>query len=182
MLRFCFEELNTHDPLVREEYERAFHDAFIQVTTNRLIHKLWLWDYSARRVETRIPYDEQVIFALRDEAGRIETAMAFNVGASGWQSSAFGFAGPATRHGSCEILTFFSVADHTLSVKLAFWRRCVTELRARGFENSYATTALRPLASYMRLGWRVIASKQIEGEPRYFLRHDLKFALKSAAG
>jgi hypothetical protein len=177
---FQFEDLNLAEPETLREYESAFHDCFAKVTANRLVHQLWLWDYAAGRVAARIAYDQQTILALRDHAGRLDTAMAFNTGMRDLQSAAFGFAVPDA--GECfEILTFFSVGDRTLQVKLEFWKRCLQELRARGFRDGYATTAHRPLAAYRRLGWRVVDETSVEGERRYFLHYDLADAARSDA-
>jgi len=180
MSSFQFEELNLADLETRHEYESAFHDCFAKVTSNRLIHQLWQWDYAAGRVATRIAYDQQIVFGLRDDDGKLDTAMAFNVGMCELQSAAFGFAVPPT--GGCfEILTFFSRSDRTLKVKLAFWSRCLEELRALGYRDGYATTAHRPLASYRRLGWRIIDETSLAGEQRYFLHYGLAGAQRSEA-
>ena len=180
MTGFQFDELNPADPETLREYESTFHDCFAKVTSNRLIHRLWLWDYSAGRVAVRIPYGQQTILGLRDVAGRLDTAMAFNTGMRELQSAAFGFAVPhACRY--FEILTFFSLGDRTLQVKLEFWRRCLEELRARGFRDGYATTAARPLAAYRRLGWRVIDETSLDGEQRYFLHYNLAVEARSTA-
>ena len=172
MSAFRFEELNLADQEIRREYESTFHDCFVQVTSNRLIHQLWVWDYAAGRVAVRIPYDQQIVLGVRDSVGRLDTAMAFNVGMQELQSAAFAFAVPHAGR-SFEILTFFSRSDRTLKMKLAFWRRCLEEMQARGYRDGYATTARRPLASYRRLGWRVIDETSLAGEQRYFLHYDL---------
>jgi hypothetical protein len=180
MSGFRFEELNPAEPETRREYESAFHDCFAKVTSNRLVHRIWLWDYAAGRVATLIPYDQQTILGFRNGAGRLDTAMAFNTGMQELQSAAFGFAVP--HGGRCfEILTFFSLSDRTLQVKLEFWRRCLEELHARGYRDGYATTARRPLAAYRRLGWRVVDESSIEGEQRYFLHYDLTAVARSNA-
>jgi hypothetical protein len=176
---FQFEELNLADSETRHEYESAFHDCFAKVASNRLVHQLWLWDYGARRVAVRIPYDQQTILALRDGAGRLDTAMAFNTGMRELQSAAFGFA-VADAGGCFEILTFFSRRDRTLKVKLEFWKRCLEELYVRGYRDGYATTAHRPLASYRRLGWRVVDERLVQGEQRYFLHYDLAGGARSS--
>jgi hypothetical protein len=180
MSGFQFAELNLSEPETRREYESTFHDCFAKVTSNRLIHRLWLWDYTARRVAARIPYEQQTILGLRDSTGKLDTAMAFNTGMRELQSAAFGFVVPHA--GGCfEILTFFSLSDRTLKVKLEFWRLCLEELYARGYRDGYATTAHRPLAAYRRLGWRVVDETSLEGEQRYFLHYDLADAAKSNA-
>jgi len=180
MSGFQFEKLNLADAETRREYESTFHDCFAKVTSNRLIHRLWLWDYTAGRVAARIPYAQQTILGLRDGAGSLDTAMAFNTGMRELQSAAFGFAVPDGRR-CFEILTFLSLSDRTLKVKLDFWRRCLEELRALGYRDGYATTAHRPLASYRRLGWRVVDETSLEGERRYFLHYDLAGATRSNA-
>ena len=76
---FKFELLNPSDNAAVEEYEAAFYQSFSKVTTNRLVQKLWLWDHETGRLKTRVPYQDQLICALRDQAGRLRSAMAFNI-------------------------------------------------------------------------------------------------------
>ena len=173
MKRYSYERLEMADPSVRAEYEAAFFNAFVKVTSNRLIQNLWTWDYAANRLATRIPYEHQQIYGYRTESGKLETAMAFNVTLTGFQSEAFGFTPPTDRSGCFEVLTFFTVSDHSLGSKFAFWARCLDELKKVGLKTGFATTARRPLVVYLRAGWRRVDQNEIEGEQRFFLRYEL---------
>ena len=99
--------------------------------------------------------------------------IAANVALREFQSAAFGFARPADAAGSCEFLTFFTVRDFHLGMKMRFWEACFAELQRRGLHIAYATTAARPPPIYRRLGGEVLAETAVESEARYFLRFSL---------
>ena len=86
---FRLEMLDVTDPAAADQYELAFLKAFQRATANRLVRSLWRWDEENSRLATRVPYDEQLVWVLRDCA--IETGMAFNIGMRQFQSAAFGF-------------------------------------------------------------------------------------------
>lgn len=153
-------------------YENAFHRAFSAVTSNRLIRWLWQWDDSAKRLATRIPYDDQIVYLQRERNGEVRAALAVNIALRQCQGTAFGFAMPENR-GLCEFLTVFVNDGHDLRTRYAFWTDCFADLRQRGLHTGYATTARRPLGLYRRLGAEVVATATIEGEERFFLRFSL---------
>ncbi len=161
---------------VRESYERAFYEAFAPLTQNRLIRTLWIWDNEARRLRTRVAYDEQWIYALTAPDGTVCSALAVNTCRRELQSGAFGFALPegAGAAGVCEFLTFFAVEEHVLSRKFILWDACFLDLRAKGFHRAYATTAAKVLPVYRWLGAEVVAETEVQGEARYFLRFNLE--------
>ena len=173
MKDFKFELLDTSDPAAVREYEAAFYNSFAKVVTNRLVKKLWDWDHEAGRLRTRVPYESQLICALRDPSGALHSAMAFNVALREFQAAAYGFAVPDGTMGAFEVLPFFAVAAETLEVRANFWARCVALLSACGYHAGYATTARRPLSMYQRVGWRVLEEREIESEKRYFLHYSI---------
>jgi hypothetical protein len=161
-------------PIEREEYERAFYTAFQRAVGNRLIRQLWQWDEAAGRLATRIAYEEQIIYTLRNDAsGAIRIALAVNHVLRSFQSAAYGFSPPADPQGCCEMLTVFTVGEYRLPTTLSFWRATFADLCARGYHTAYATTAPRVLGFYLRKGARVIDEREIDGEMRYFLSFDL---------
>jgi hypothetical protein len=170
-LNLRLERLEMSDPTVRAEYESAFYAAFQRVTGNRLIRKLWRWNHKAERLATRVPYKDQVIYALRTEDGRIDTAMAFNLKLRRFQSAEFGFALPQEPSGCVEILTFFSCWNHDFAVKRRFWAECLSRLRSLGLHTGYATSARHVLMPYLRMGFKLLADREIDGESRYFLQY-----------
>jgi hypothetical protein len=174
MSELHFERLDASSASEREAYERAFYTAFQRAAGNRLIRQLWQWDDAAGRVATRIPYDEQIIYVLRDEGGRIVTGLAVNHLLRSFQSAAYGFSPPPNHDGCCEFLTVFSVEEYRLATRFEFWRNSFTALRAAGFHTGYATTARRVLNLYRLLGAKILKEAEIEGEMRYFLEFDLR--------
>ncbi|MFN4276495.1 MAG: hypothetical protein ACK4FJ_09345 [Ferrovibrio sp.] len=153
-------------------YEASFYRAFSAVTGNRLIRWLWQWDDDAKRLATRIPYNDQIVYLQREANGEVRAALAVNVALRQCQAGAFGFAMPEDK-GLCEFLTVFVNDGHDLRTRYAFWTDCFADLRNRGLLAGYATTARRPLGLYRRLGADVVATATIEGEERFFLRFSL---------
>jgi hypothetical protein len=170
---FQFGLLNSSDPAAVQEYEAAFYQAFARITTNRLVQKLWLWNHETARLKTRVPYQDQLVCTLRDQAGHLRSAMAFNVELRQFQAASYGFAAPPAPRSSFEVLTFFASAAQALGVSAKFWSGCLALLRGRGLTTGYATTAPRPLPMYRRAGWRVLQEQEIESEKRYFLRYEI---------
>ena len=168
------ERLDWSLPEERGQYERAFYTAFQRAAGNRLIRTLWLWDDEARRVTTRIPYEEQNVYVMRDASGRIVTGMGVNHAMRSFQSRAYGFEPPRERAGCCEFLTVFSVDEYRLRTRFQFWHDSFADLAASGFRAGYATTARRVLNLYLRFGARVLEQRQIGSETRYFLEFDLR--------
>lgn len=173
MQQLTFERLDPSDAAVRLNYEQGFFTSFERVKSNRLVHELWLWDFEARRLRTRIPYEDQWVFAMRDGAGAVQAALAFNVSMKAFQSSAYGFVAPADTQGCFEVLTFFDPSDRALGFKYRLWNGCLRVLHEHGFHTGFATTAPRPLPVYRRVGWEVLRQAEISGEQRYFLRYSM---------
>ena len=168
---YRFEQLDLAHDAVREEYERLFYASFLKVSTNRLVHTLWAWDHDARRLAARIGYGDQIVFGARNPPGRLESAIAFNLTLNTFQSTAFGFRPPRDSAGCCEVLTLFS-RDSNLKLQLDLWSHCRREMTRFGFHTAYATTARRPLKSYLRIGWKCTGQAVINGEERFFLSYD----------
>jgi hypothetical protein len=164
--------LDTADPEAVRAYERAFFDAFRRATSNRLVRKLWLWDMNTQRLSTRIPYADQLIYVVRDGAGAVRIGMAANLTMREFQSAAYGFTPPPGER-VLEVLTFFSSAPRDLRGKKELCRVLFEDARARGYRAAVATTAERPLRTYLQTGWTLEAEAEIEGERRYFLRYEL---------
>ena len=172
MNSFSLELLDASSAKECETYERAFYTAFQRASGNRLIRQLWRFDDAGGRLATRIPYDDQVIYILRDNERRIVRAMGVNVAMRSFQSAAFGFE-VRDSAGTCELLTIFSVSEYRLERGLRFQSESFSDLLKRGFHTAFATTARRPLPTYLRVGAQLLDEKEIEGEMRYFLKFDL---------
>lgn len=166
------ELLDSRDAIARMEYERAFYAAFQRVPGNRLVRKLWLWDDRAKRVATRISYEDQIVYLDRRD-GAIDGAVAFNVRRPGAQSAFYGFSPPANTRGICEALTFFAVSDRRIATRYGFWRDSVADLHKRGFHTVYATASAPAYRVYRRFGATLLDRKEIEGETRFFFTFDV---------
>jgi hypothetical protein len=169
---YC-EVLDASSARAREEYERVFYDAFRRAHGNKLIRQLWLWDDAAQRVATRIPYDDQTVYVMRDGNGQIVTGLGVNHVLRSFQSSAYGFDLPLPGDGCCEFLTMFSVNEYRLKTRFAFLNEAFADLSQRDFHTAYATTARRVLNAYVWMGGTILKENTIEGEERFFLKFSL---------
>ena len=157
------------------EYERHFYLAYAQLADNKLVRLIWDWDDPGKRLRTRIPYGDQVVYSARDTRGRLAAAMAVNLNVTAeFQAGAFGFA-PGGRPGGkyCEILNVMATEHHRATARAAYGAFVrdfgYQDLVARGFEAAYSTCTRRRLRPYLRLGARVLAGTAIGGEERFFL-------------
>jgi hypothetical protein len=171
---YSFERLDCEEKSAREAYERAFFASFERVTSNRLVHELWMWDHAGRRLATRIPYCDQMVFVLRDDSGGVQAALAVNVAMKSFQSAAFGFTPPSDTAGCFEVLTFFCVSDHRLGVTLSLWTQCLEVFKSAGYHTGFASTARRPLVMYRRIDWKQIGIATILDEERFFLKYRIE--------
>jgi len=172
--------LDADDPVRLAEYERDFYLAYAGLGDNRLVRRIWEWDHGARRVRTRVPYPDQVIYCRRSATGRLDGAMAVNLSPDRMlQSAAFGFALPEPpEHGgrACEILSVMRSPGPQWTPRTYpdFIREFVfQDLLLRGFDTAYATCTRRRLRSYLALGAQLRDRSRIEGEERFFLRWPL---------
>jgi len=169
------------NPRISEEriaYERAFYDAYNQLTDNRLVRDLWLWDDEARRLRTRIHYDDQVIFGWRDMHGNLLCALAASVNPREFQAGMFGFQREpdASQRRSCEILNLITTPHLRQSAVRAFYTFVAgygfQSLRKMGYDVGYSTCTRRRKRVYVFLGGQVLGENVIKDESRYMLLWD----------
>ncbi|WBB94880.1 MULTISPECIES: hypothetical protein [unclassified Solwaraspora] len=173
--------LDPADPAQVAEYEGDFYRAYVGLTDNRLVRLIWEWDDTGRRLRTRIPYQDQVVYCWRQPTGRLIGAMAVSVAVErGLQSASFGFSPPmspdAGRAGGrvCEILNVMHAgggrtwtrATYTGFIRDVGYR----DLASRGFDVAYATCTRRRLRPYLLLGAELLDRRTVDGEERMFLR------------
>jgi hypothetical protein len=165
-------ELDTSDPRQVEAYERAFFTVFEPLTHNQLIRWLWDWDVPARRLRTRVPYEEQTVFVEWDDAGEVLRALAIGTELRTVQAAEYGFEIPKLPE-SCESLAFFT-NDRRFEGTRIFYNACRERLLERGFRKMYATGAPRILRMHLFVGAELLESREIEGEIRNFVRIELQ--------
>ncbi len=171
--------LDLSTPAEVETFERAFYQAFIHATHNRLIHQLWDWDHPNHRLRTRIPYPHQRIYTLHHPDGPIRAAIAVNLPLLHLQAAAFGFSlparllPPAHTESICEFLTFFTLHTPRLSQTLPLWRETFLDLRQAGFSHAVATTSPRILPLYRWMHAEILGETRINNETRLFLLFNL---------
>lgn len=171
--------LDLNDPAQVSEYEYHFYLAYAGLTDNTLVRLIWDWDDVRRRLKTRIPYSDQIIYSWRDSDDRLVVVMAVNVNPDrGFQGAVFGFTPQLTSSEfgggrSCEILNVMTTDHHhggALSSYYAFIRDfCYGGLVSRGFDVAYSTCTRRLLKPYLRLGAKLLEQNSVNGEERFFL-------------
>lgn len=166
------EPLDLNSPEVVTEWERAFYRGFAHVTGNRLIQTLWIWNHAERRLATRIPYADQLIYGWRDPTGALGSCLAINATLAGFQSAAFGFQPDRTARAprACELLATFSLFDRNLAHVMQFRTSAFADLYQRGFRRAYLTTADKNYRIWVRCGAELLDEAVIEGERRRFLQ------------
>lgn len=163
--------LNTNNTSNIDKFERSFFDSFIDID-NKLIHQIWDWDFSEKRLKTRIAYQHQIIYALLNSTKEMIASIAVNLDPAQNQFSEFGFKLPLETDQYCEVLTLFIHPQASLSIfQLSdFVTLCTTDSSDRGFHKTYATCGKRLLRLYQRLGCETLEHTIIDGESRYFIR------------
>lgn len=165
-------KLDLTGSLSRERFEAAFFDSFSELSSSRLIRDLWFWDVPARRLSTRIPYEDQWIFAACLPEGDVLGAIAVNVAMKDFQSATFGFMPPSDTAGCFEVVVAFNRTDSDQGVSHRVWRETARVLIESGFRTGFATCAPRPFHRYRRAGWKLIDQVEVGGEQRLFLTVD----------
>jgi hypothetical protein len=162
--------LNTDDSKNIGQFERSFFDSFVNID-NKLIHQIWDWDFSEKRLKTRITYHNQIIYALLNSTQEVIASIAVNVDPTQNQFGEFGFQLPLETEQYCEVLTLFIHPQASLSAfQLSnFVTLCTTDSASRGFNKTYATCGKRLLRLYQRLGCERLDHKVIDGENRYLI-------------
>jgi hypothetical protein len=156
-----------------DAFERAFYQAFSRSKGNQLVRKLWIWNDDRARLKTRIPYSDQKIFVSWDEAGEVDTAVAFNCSNDYFQAGFFGFELPA-RQGSCyEILAFYSKRDQKFRELRDFMWQCALYCDQHGVSCIDATCTDRLLRAYRRVGAVLQSTVMIDGETRHLIRFSI---------
>lgn len=173
-----FSVLDPCDAVQLEQYERSFFSAFVKVTSNRLVRRIWLWDHHRQRIRTAIPYEDQLIYTWRNRQGDIISSMAVNHHPEHRQYTAFGFH-YSGKERTAEVITLYTTPDAGRDTghkgNTSFLRGyCYKDLAERGYDILLATCAARPLKSYLRLGWELLDEALIDNEARYFLKHPLR--------
>lgn len=164
------------DPAIESDrlaFERAFFDSFSRAKANQLIRDLWIWDDENRLLQTRVPYEDQRIFVIRDDQGVVKTGMSFNLGQQHYQASAFGFSKPAGEGASCEILSFFSTRQNRLANLYSFLVAIAQYGKGVEMRWADATCTQRLLSIYMHFGAELLGSRSIGDEFRYHIRFDV---------
>jgi len=177
--------LNPQSMPQRVAYEHAFYNAYAQLTDNRLVRDLWLWDDEAQCVQTRIRYEDQVIFGWRDADGNLLSALAVSLNAEEFQAGMFGFKrdhnSPNRR--SCEILNLITTPHFKQSAIRGFYTFVAgygfRALREMGYNIAYSTCTPRRKRGYVFLGANILDETVMNQESRFLLLWDFNQILNN---
>jgi hypothetical protein len=151
-------------------FEEGFYRAFIPIS-NPGTRSIWTWDDQARRLRTRIPYEDQAIFVVRGEDERIDVGCAVNLTTREFQASAYGFDRPPSAWNWCEALVLFNSGEDSLATL-----RCMDfgliYLKARGFSEIYSTCTPQILHYHVRNGWTNAAVRETPLGTRHLIRRE----------
>ncbi len=173
-----FTEIKTTNESEIIDFEESFFKAFVNIENNRLIRKIWIWDFKNNRLKTKIPYKDINIMTWRDSKNNIKCAVAANLNNEISQFSEFGFKPPQDKAiNYAEILTIFTgELNRTNGIRLdRFFLRgcCIPFMFDKGYHGLFSTCAIKPLETYKRWGWIVIDEAILDNEKRYFLYYDI---------
>lgn len=166
-----------------KKFEEAFYAVFAELHSNQLVRKIWNWDHDNKRLSTKIPYKNQIIFIWKNDEGEIKCSVAVNCDNAISQYSNFGFQIPAEKKGRYyEVLTLFTQnLDRANGIRLDryFLRSyCIAHMYELGYDFMVSTCARKPLATYLRWGWEIMDEVTIDNEKRYFLYYNIPQNLK----
>jgi len=161
------------DPAREEEvrlYEEAFYQAFFPMS-NAGIRVIWLWDDEAKRLKTKIPYEDQDVFFIKGRDGKVESGFAVNRAVRQFQSGAYGFQRPVDERW-VEVLAVFNLGKGVQKPILAMVEKSHQVLQTRNYERFYvyATCAPYSLKWNLKRGWEIVEKSEKDSVIRYFLR------------
>lgn len=160
-------DTNNQDTLCK--YEKLIYELF---HTNKVVLKLWDWDHEKKRVNTRIPYKDQLIYVLLNEANAFCASIAVNYSTTERQYIKVGFS-KEIESNSCEVFAMFLNPKVNVSIFtiVEFLKLCVIN----SSKLNTSTTSIKAICSpktyplYRRLGFVIVETKKIEEETRYFI-------------
>lgn len=167
--------LDPSDPEQVSRFEQGFYLGFEESTHNKIIQWLWIWDEPARRLRTRVPYEDQRVW-MSASGSPPDSGIAVNTRMALLQSAAFGFSLPnalSVSGDTCEFLAAFSRGDRSMGHFHKAWTEVFLALRGLGFRHGVATCARKILPLYRRMGAVILEERSIEEQPRYFLGFEL---------
>lgn len=175
-----FGALDPDDATAVAAYEQSLFQAFHPILQkNPLVRHLWEWDDARQRLRTRVPYADQYVALMRHAH---TGALAFSVGvnlapAKFWQSGAYHFPVPAPEEHACEFLIMAgsqsTPADGALILRHFIRGHFFAELRRRGFQRAYGTSADHLRFLYRRVGATIAAENTIGGFRRTLFRWEM---------
>jgi hypothetical protein len=162
--------LDTADPGQVTAYERALFRAFSSVITGTT-DPVFLIDWRARRLRTRLSYASQEILVVRKaDAILAGTAINFDL-VNTLQLEMLGFSIDKAQPGVCEALALFSLLDplSSAAVLKKVFAILLQRFADKGIRRIYGTCSQRRLRSYQIIGFATTDQTVVQGQAEYLL-------------
>ncbi len=156
------------------EYERAMFRAF-QNTEIITLPEIWEYDRKAKRLRTKIPYRNQIIYIARlFDAIVAGTAINYNMHEP-LQLEMIGFSIDKSDEHICEGLGVFclQVFHETIPIGIQLKDYAFAQIAQKGIKTMYGTCSPKKLPGYVQLKFEVIDERVFKGEKKYLLKKAL---------
>jgi hypothetical protein len=177
--------LDTDDAKAVAHYEQTLYTNFHPILEkNPLVRDLWVWDDVNKRMRTRAPYPQQLVFLMRHRVtGAIASSVGVNLDLDAfWQTGHYGFKCPDLSETPCELMILAHGDSERLNgvyiIRNFIFRYIFSELHTRGYHCAYATTADHLRRAYLWFGARALEERIVSGHRRTLVCWDLEATAK----
>ncbi|WP_028978396.1 hypothetical protein [Sporocytophaga myxococcoides] len=161
----------------KKEFEKNFYKAFNKLKEQKFIRSIWNWDDDQQTISFKIPNERITIYTYKNEREQ-------NVMYSGGlfdreycQFDKFGFQPPVTNDKYMEVLTLFSTSHFDRNLynveKIFIKEYCCEQAREQGCKFILATCTPLLLRLYLKWGFKVIETRELNGAIRHLIQLDL---------
>lgn len=161
-------------------YEQTLYANFYPILEkNPLVRDLWDWDDANRRMRTRVPYSQQLVFLMRHKlTGAIASSVGVNTDVeSFWQAGEYGFKRPEADEAPCELLILAHGDSTRLNgvyiIRNFIYKYIFSGLYGRGYRCAYTTTADHLRRAYLWVGATLMDERVVSGHRRSLMYWDL---------
>ncbi|MBO9701733.1 MAG: hypothetical protein J7604_16120 [Sporocytophaga sp.] len=161
----------------KKEFEKHFYRAFNKLKEQKFIRSIWNWDDEQQTISFKIPEEHITIFTYKNE---VEQNVMYSGGLYDrkyCQFDKFGFKPPVTNDKYMEILTLFSTHHFNKNLyniqKVFINEYCVEQAREQGCKFILATCTPLLLKLYLKWGFKVIETRELDGAIRHLIQLDL---------
>jgi hypothetical protein len=156
------------------EYEKKFYEACIKKGTD-----LWALEnleiIDGCRLKPFVPYKSLISIGLKID-DELTAGVRVNTDIDNFQLYKSGFT-VKKEHGVCEGMNFFALGDdyspiEFFNVMESFLNDCMSNMKSMNIKKLYATCIDRIKIIYLRAGFKIIESRNIDGEPTHLIMYE----------